>query len=570
MARRGDATRSRWLHSKTQAEARGGMVAARHPLAAEAGREILAAGGNAVDAVVAASFAESVVQPAASTIGGGGILCARLGGTSYGVNYLFEAPGGARPDMFPVTGEAGQALFGWSGVKDRLNEIGHLAAAVPGSVAGLCRAAQAHGRLGLGALLKPAIRLAQDGFEMDWYGSLMAGIHLDEIMRFPWTARLLLRDGRYPYRPAMLGPGDVHRQPELAETLRAIATDGADAFYRGAIAQSIADEMARGGGIVALADLARYRALESGLQETVYRGHRVLGHPDALMIYVEFLNILAQFDMAALAPEDPRRLHLIVEIFRRCWHDRMRFSGDRRFVDGPWEELASAAYGAAVAATIDPRRRTGLDHHPDPRGPRSPAPGPASRAESRTVHISAVDRDGGIASLTETVLGNYGCLVATASGVLLNNGMMSFAPVPGHANSIAPGKRPGSNMTPLLVLDPTGRPFLALGASGGRKIITAVLQVLNLVIDHKLGIQEAVAHPRVDLEGERVIVDARLPPDVADDLRAMGHEVAVREEGLSTFEFGNALGLLIEPSGLVKGGVNPFQATAAVGVDAPG
>jgi|SRR5579862_981769 len=565
-----DKTRSQWVHQKTQAEANGGMVAARHPLAAEAGVEILKAGGNAADAVVAASFAESVVQPVASTIGGGGMIC--YGGPNskpQTINYLYEAPQGARADMFPLESGAGPGLFGWTGVKDSLNEIGALAAAVPGSVAGLTEAVAKFGRLPLNDVMKPAIRLADAGFEMDWYGSLMAGIHLDILRRYKHTAATLLREKQYPYRPRMLGTGDIHRQPELAATLRAISRGGAKEFYQGEVANSIERAVREEGGVLRADDLASYKTISGPAREIEYRGYQIYGQPHAMMLYALFINVLSEFDWSGLSPDDPRRLHLLIEISRRCWHDRYRYNGDARFFKGPWEALASREYAALVADTIDKKKRTSLDRHPDPTA-LTPTVGkgkvsPIKVGDGRTVHISAIDSSGGMASLTETVLGNYGCYVTSDTGVLLNNGMMAFTPMPGHPGSIEPGKRPATNMGPMLVFDPKGQPFMTLGASGGRKIVSAVLQILNLVIDHKFDIQAAVAYPRVEWEGDKVILDARFSHTVINDLISMGHDVETRAEDLSTFEFGNACGITRDASGLLKGGVNPYQATAAVG-----
>jgi gamma-glutamyltranspeptidase/glutathione hydrolase len=527
------------------------MVTSRHPLSAEAGLEILRHGGNAVDAVIAASFAESVVQPAASTIGGGGLLCARLASGSHSVNYMWQTPAAAHAAMFPLEGELNLGLFGWSGVKDQRNEIGGLAAAVPGSVAGLTRAASLCGRLPLSDLLQPAIRLASEGFEMDWYGSLMAANHLDIIKRYPTTARMLLRDGEYPLRPNMIGPADIHRQPELAETLEAISTGGSDAFYSGPIAKSIVDAIQADGGLMTLDDLASYEAQATTPDAVTYRGRTIQGEPSGFAVYALSLNVLSHFDVAALAPDSPARLHLFVEVMRQC---RGRVRGART-EDLP--QLVTPEYAAWLAGHINPHRRVDA-----PEAPPSVAP-----EQTRTVHIAAIDAEGGVASLTETVIGNYGCFVMSETGVLLNNGMIGFAPAPGQANSVTPNKRPSSTMTPILMSDPTDGSVATIGASGGAKIATSVLQILSLMVDHRLSPQAAVSFPRVDLEGPKVILDARFGEAAAAALRSMGHEVERRAEDLSTFEFGNASVIQRQASGVVRAGVNPFQATCAVGFD---
>lgn len=555
-------TRSHWLHEKTEARANGGMVTSRHPQSAEAGVEILRAGGNAVDAAVAASFAESVVQPAASTIGGGGLFSVRFpDGRAEGINYLWQAPSRATADMFPLDGKAERGLFGWMGVKDSLNEIGALAAAIPGSVAGLVKANKTHGRLPLATVMQPAIRLADNGFEMDWYGSLMAGIHLDILKRFPTTARMLLRDGVYPYRPNMIGAADVHRQPELAQTLSAIAAEGASAFYTGPIAASIVEAINANGGRFSLEDLANYEAIAETQAEVSYRGYKVQGVPTGFSIYAMVLTVLSHFPMGSFAPDSVERLHLFIETFRHCRRDRNLGSRDARIVDARLTEMLTPAYAAKLAAQISPTRRA------DIAPPWPDATAAATEEKTRTVHLAAIDGDGCVASLTETVIGNYGCFVTSDTGVLLNNGMISFAPVAGQPDSIAPSKRLSSFISPLQISNPNDSAVVTIGCSGGQKIPTAVLQIATLMLDHGLSPQAAVSFPRVDFEGDLVVLDARFGHATADALRDLGHTVVLRAEELSTFEFGNASVIARDADGVIRAGVNPFQATAAVGFD---
>lgn len=553
-------TRSHWIHDKTEASASGGMVSSRHPLSAEAGLEMLRAGGNAVDAAVAASFAESVVQPAASTIGGGGLFAYRsAAGEAHGINYMWQAPGRATADMFPIEGTPERGLFGWSGVKDRANEIGGLAAAVPGSVAGLVKAARSFGRLPLAEVMKPAIRLAREGFPMDWYGSLMAAIHLDIIKQFPTTASMLLRDGEFPYRPDMIGKADVHRQPALAATLSAVARTGHRAFYTGEIARSIVEAVNVQGGIFTLQDLEGYQAQSTRPLEVSYRDFRIQGEPAGFTIYAQLLQVLSHFELGAMPVDSPERLHILVEVFRHCLRDRLRFDPRSGTEDGPWRRLITPEYARALAARINTRRREDIpaaDDLPTSHG-----------GDSRTVHIAAIDGEGSMASLTETVIGNYGSFVISDTGVLLNNGMISFAPVPGYPNSIEPGRRPSTFISPLHITCPDGRGIMTIGSSGGSKIMTSVLQLASFVIDHGFSPQRAVSAPRIDFEGAKVILDPRFPQHTIDGLRSRGHEVELRSEGLSTFEYGNPCILARDGHGVIRAGVNPFQATTAVGFD---
>lgn len=541
------------------------MVTARHPLAAEAGCEVLRQGGNAVDAAVAASFVGSVVQPVANTIGGGGLLVVRDPEASEAfIDYRYQAPIRATADMFtPVTRGPTSDLFGWSGVSGAANGVGHLAVAAPGSVAGLARAVERFGRRSLSDVMGPAIGLAEDGFEVDWYGSLMQGIHLDILTRFPITARTFLRDGRYPYRPRVLGHGDRLRQPELAAQLRRIAENGPRAFYEGEAAETLVRDVAAGGGILELPDLVGFEPREAQPRRVTFRGHTVLG-PQNMAVWVQLVQILEHFDLSSLEPDAPRRLHLIAEILNRVRGDQLRYYGDLEQIDAPWSELSSTEHAAYLATSIDPTRRT---DPPSDRIAVAHGPGPAPNVEDaeHTVHISAVDERGMMASLTETILGDFGSGVTTETGVLLNNGLVGFNPEPGHPNSVGPRKRPVSFMTPLVVTRPDGSSFLALGASGGRKIAAAVVQILSLVLDHGLGLQDAVSMPRIDLEGDAILLDARFPESAGRDLASMGHRVERRSEDLSTFEFANPCGVLRDPDGTLTGGVNPFQMTSAVG-----
>jgi len=557
---------AQWRHEKTAARGRQGMVAARHPLSAAAGRDILARGGNAVDAAVAASLAGSVVQPMANTIGGGGLMVIvhpTRGKTA--LNYLYEAPAGARPDMFPLNEDAAPGLFGWSGIKDQLNEIGGLAVGIPGSIAGLHTAQSEFGQIGWNQVVEPAIRLARDGFPMDWYGTLMLAVHADQMQDFPLTAAQFLRHGAYAYRPEVIGKADLHRQPRLAETLEAIAMGGPGAFYRGTNAASIATAAAGAKGVLTADDLAGYRVRRYTPAGLRYRTHHLDHVPYGAPTLALFLNILARFDLAAFAPDSVQRFHLVAEALKRAFAYRDRFNGDSDVMTAPWSGLADPDFAAAVAGTIDLGRATPATTAIDPEPFCRSQAGTPGRHEG-TVHISAADQTGCFVALTETVVGNFGSLVTSDSGVLLNNGMIGFSPIPGQLNSVAPGKRPATNMSPVIVSDALGRPVATLGASGGRKIIPAVVQILNLFIDHGLDLQAATSHPRLDLEGGRIIADSRIANSTLDALRRTGHEIEVRTEGLSTFEFGNPCGIQLSDDGYLQSGVNPFQATTAYGL----
>ena len=548
--------RSGWTHSKSLATATGGMVATRHPLAAEAGVSILEAGGNAVDAAVASSLASGVVQALSNTLGGGGFLVVHSPEAgAHAIDYRYEASEKASEDMFDLDDAVSPDGFGWVGVHERSNEIGHRSVAVPGSVPGLALAVDRFGTMPFDAVLEPALRLATDGFEMDWYGSLMQGAHLDLLTANPTTARIYLREGGFPYRPRIIGAADVHRQPELAKTLESIQSGGPDVLRRGPLADSIVSETLRGGGMLTPDDLDGYAVREEAPNVVRYRGHTVFGPPN-MTPFVQILTILEQLDIYPLEPTDPLRLHLIAETLFVVKREQAMRYGDAQFLDSSWDELRDPERTTELVGQIHPR------HHTPRRDSR------ASRGGSRhrnTIHISSADSSGTLVSLTETILGNFGSGVTTETGILLNNGMAGFDPRPGRPNSIRPRRRPLSNMTPIVVTDSSGRAWLTLGASGGPKIVGAVVQVLSHMVDGDMDIQQAIAAPRVDVEGDAIVLDARFGSSVAGALEDLGHEVIQRTEDLSSFEFANPSGVAVDQDGFLYGGANPYQLTEAVG-----
>lgn len=548
--------RSGWAHSKSLVISTGGMVATRHPLAAEAGVSILEAGGNAMDAAVASSLASGVVQPLSNTLGGGGFLVVHSPEDgAHSIDYRYEASENASEDMFDLDDAVSPDGFGWVGVHDRSNEIGHRSVAVPGSVPGLAFAVDRFGTMPFAAVLEPALQLATDGFEMDWYGSLMQGVHLDLLTANPTTARIYLREGGLPYRPRVFGAADVHRQPELAKTLASIQSAGPDVLRRGPVADSIVSGTSRGGGLMTPDDLDGYAVREATPNVVRYRGHTVFGPPN-MAAFVQILAILEQLDIGALEPADPLRLHLIAETLFVVKREQAMRYGDAQFLDSSWDELRDPDRTTELLGQIHPRRHTG------------PQEGLRSQGGSRhrnTIHISAADGSGTLVSLTETVLGNFGSGVTTETGILLNNGMAGFDPRPGRPNSIRPRRRPLSNMTPIVVADSSGRGWLTLGASGGPKIVGAVVQVLSHLVDCGMDIQQAIAAPRVDVEGDAIVLDARFGSPIAGALEDLGHEVIQRTEDLSSFEFANPSGVAIGPDGFLYGGANPYQLTEAVG-----
>lgn len=490
------------------------MVVAGSPIASQVGRDILRQGGNAVDAAVAVGFAMAVVHPEAGNLGGGGFMVLRLAdGTVQTLDYRETAPARATRDMY---------LDSLGEPTDR-SLTGHLAAGVPGAVAGLTEAHHRFGHLPFAAVIAPAIGLARDGFLVDEYRSRSIAGDSARLARFPASRASYLPNGAPP------AAGTTLRQPDLAATLEAIRVHGADGFYRGSVADLIVAEMERGGGVISRDDLAGYRAIWREPIAIRYRGYTIYSMPPASSGGVtmgEILNIMEGYD--PVPPfGSPGLVHLEAEAMRRAFTDRNTWLGDPAFVQNPTDRLLSKSYAADL--------RKGIGEHASP----TPAFAPGPRTGASTTHYSVVDAEGNAVSCTTTLNDSYGSAVTvTGGGFLLNDEMDDFATAPGkpnmyglvqgEANAIAPGKRMLSAMTPSIVLDPHGRLFLVVGTPGGPRIITMVYHVISNVIDHRMSLPDAVVAPRMHHQGLPDTLQVELggfPPATLDSLRARGHAI---------------------------------------------
>jgi gamma-glutamyltranspeptidase / glutathione hydrolase len=496
------------------AEGSRAMVVAGSPIASQVGREILRQGGNAVDAAVAVGFAMAVVHPEAGNLGGGGFMVIRLAdGTVQTLDYRETAPARATRDMY---------LDSLGEPTDR-SLTGHLAAGVPGAVAGLTEAHHRFGHLPFAAVIAPAIGLARDGFLVDEYRSRSIAGDSARLARFPASRASFLPDGAPP------AAGTVLRQPDLAATLEAIRERGADGFYHGPVADLIVTEMERGGGLISHGDLASYRAIWREPIAIKYRGYTIYSMPPASsggITMGEILNIMEGYD--PLPPfGSPGLMHLEAEAMRRAFTDRNTWLGDPAFVQNPTDRLLSKSYAADLRKSIGERATP------------TPAFTPAPRTGASTTHYSVVDADGNAVSCTTTLNDSYGSAVTvTGAGFLLNDEMDDFATAPGkpnmyglvqgEANAIAPGKRMLSAMTPSIVLDPEGRLLLVVGTPGGPRIITMVYHVISNVIDHRMTLPDAVVAPRMHHQGlpDTLRVErGGFTPATLDSLRARGHAI---------------------------------------------
>ena len=495
------------------AVARRGMVASDAPLASRAGVEILRAGGNAVDAAVATGFALAVVYPEAGNLGGGGFTLVRMAdGRTAAVDYRETAPIAATRDMF----------LDDSGRLTRASVVGPLASGVPGSVAGLVETHARFGVLPLAQVMAPAIRLAEDGFEVD---SLL-GASLDRyapLIRQFAGARVFLPND------VAIGRGEVLRQPALAQTLRAIADSGAAAFYTGGLARRVAADLRAVGAIITAEDLAAYKVAWREPLRGTYRGRTILTMPppSSGATMLEALNILEGFD--SLPPfGSARRAHLIASAFQRAFVDRNALLADPAFASVPVRRLTDKSYAASLRASIGS----------------SATPTASVMASMRegmhTTHYSVVDAHGNVVATTTTINDLYGSGVYLPTvGFFLNDEMDDFAGAPGRPNlyglvqgeqnAIVPGKRMLSSMLPTVVLDRSGRPLLILGARGGPRIITSVTQTIVNVIDHGMTLAQAIAAPRMHhqaLPDTMRYENGGVSAATLEALRAMGYGLA--------------------------------------------
>ncbi len=509
--------RSNWLHTKTEPVAPNGMVTAEHHLAAEAGVEVLRDGGNAVDAAVAAGFVMGVVEPFTSGIGGiAGLVIRRPDGATTTIEGGTRAPRAARADMFELRGGGTRSgMYAWPAVKDDANIEGPLSVGVPGHAAALCLAHERYGRLSRARVMEPAIRVARGGFEVDWYVSLSLAMYHERLHRAGDGGSIFFRPSGAPLRPPIgTEPSDRLVQDALASALETIARDGPRALYEGELASAIVDGVRACGGVLSLDDLRGYTAVETEPLATMYRGHRVVTLPGLTggPTVARALAILDAFSIGASEQGSAEHLHLVAEALRAAFLQRF----------------------SALA-----------DH---------------------TTHINAIDRDRTMVTLTQTLGQGFGSgFVPQGTGIVLLDTMTWFDPVPGHPNSIAPGKRVLWAGAPTLVLRGNA-PFLAVGAPGGRKIMSAVTQSIVNVVDFGDGPLDAVNRPRVHDEGEGLLVDSRVPESVRTELADLGHTVQLKEETLMSAWFARPQAILVDPkTGDLRGGVDALKPAAAVG-----
>jgi gamma-glutamyltranspeptidase/glutathione hydrolase len=504
--------------------AKSAMVSVQEAVAAEVGLQVLRDGGNAVDAGVAVALALAVTLPRAGNLGGGGFMMVHDAetGETRAIDYREMAPASATRDMYlDADGNADSTLSRFHG----------LAVGVPGTVAGMQLALETYGTMTLEQAAAPAIRLAEDGILVtaDLADSLKA---LEKRMKtWPATAAIFYKEDGSFYEP-----GDVLKQPDLAATLKKIAAEGPDGFYKGEVAEKIAASVQEAGGSMTVEDLANYRAVIRAPVTGTYRGHEIVSMPPPSSggtHIIQILNVMEGYPIGFLGHNSSDTIHLMAEAMKRAYADRSEYLGDPDFVDVPVKALTSKDYAAKIRDGISLNRATPSA---------TIKPGKLAPYESdQTTHFSIVDKDGNAVSNTYTLNFSYGSgMTAAGTGVLLNNEMDDFSAKPGvpnaygliggEANAVKPGKRPLSSMSPTIVLK-DGKPFLVTGSPGGSRIITTTLQVISNMIDHGMNVAEATHAARIHhqwLPDEIRVEDGGLSRDTVAALEAKGHTIAVK------------------------------------------
>ena len=532
--------------------AKNGMVATQEALASDIGLKILKEGGNAVDAAVAVGFALAVTLPRAGNIGGGGFMMVydAKKNKTVALDYREKAPSSASRDMYlDKDGNAVSDLSRYHG----------LAVGVPGTVAGLLKALENHGTMSRGQVMAPAIALAEKGIVVTPGLTESLEALSPRMQKWPSTKKIFFKPDGSAYQP-----GERLKQPELAKSLKLIATQGADGFYKGETARKLVKAVNDAGGNMSLQDLANYQAVARVPVKGDYRGYEIVLMPPPSsggIHIVQILNILEGYPLKDYGQNSAQTIHLMAEAMQLAYADRAEYLGDSDFIDVPASGLTSQAYADKLRALINPNKATPAAT--------IKANNPLPYESDQTTHFSIVDKDGNAVANTYTLNFSYGTgLVAEGTGILLNNEMDDFSAKPGvpngygliggDANAVEANKRPLSSMSPTIVFKDS-KPYIVTGSPGGSRIITTVTQVISNVIDHDMNIAEATHAPRIHDQWlpDEIRIEKALNVDTIKKLESMGHKVSPQAA------MGSTQSIMMTPNG-VYGSSDPRIVDAAV------
>ena len=512
-----------------------GVVTSNHALASLAGIEMLATGGNAVDAAVATVLALTVVEPMMVGITGAGFVNIHNASTNSSItidNYC-TAPAAAQPDMFtPIS----DSWPDYMETEQQKNKIGHLSVGVPAGLQCWYHIQTKYGHLDFENTVQPAMRYAEQGFSISPYLAGIIETNKIALKSYPGSRDLFFNNNN------PLSTGQLLRNQNYASVLREISKTGDEILTRGWLGNAIEKEMAKNGGIVTQDDIEKYQLEYRNPVKGNYRGYEIVGVGPAssgATHIVQALNLLEKFNIEAMGFGTKEYIHLLAETLKIVFSDRFRFMGDPDFVDVPVQELVSKRYADIRYSEID-LQKAGSFVHGNPE---------LQLGESEnTTHLTVADNDGNIVSMTQTLNDAFGSRVTVpGTGVTLNNTLYNFDPHPGNANSIVPGKRVLSSMAPITVFK-GGKPFMALGTPGGRRIFGSVLQGIINVIDHGMSLQQAVEAPRVWTQGQNLELEFSVSDEASEGLDKMGHSIE-RVDRIA----GGMNGIMFDSEGFIHG-----------------
>lgn len=524
-----------------------GVISAPQPEAVEAGALALKRGGNAVDAAITCALVQGVVDPLMCSIAGVGTLQVYLPdkGVHECLNFTGKAPAAARPDMWEdlIEGETTDG-FGFR-LRGRVNEMGYQSVAVPGSLKAYFEAATRYGIMDWSDIVQPAIDHAEQGWTIRphvyKYVAMQEGgfgrvDNLTKIRAFESSRALLLADDGTPQ-----GPGTKIVNRNYAQTLRTIAADGADAFYSGPIAEEIAAEMARHGGLITLEDLKAVAPARAEPLWGTYRGRKLSTNPPpgAGMVLLEMLNILEHFDLRSMGHNAPDYIRVIAEAIKYGIIDKAAHMGDPAFVDIPIEKLIGKVHAAPLAAKIEAGEKAHVERMP------------LSKESKDTTQVSVLDEHGNAITMTHT-LGMPSGVVSENLGFMYNGSMGIFDPRPGRAGSIAPGKGYTSSMTPTIVFKDEA-PHIVIGAPGATHITLGIMQVLLNILEFGMPISDAIAAPRFSVTSNAIDVSNRIPRYLTDQIASHGYEIRRSSE---SYGFAGVHGVM-NTDGVLSGAADP-------------
>jgi gamma-glutamyltranspeptidase/glutathione hydrolase len=520
------------------------MVASAHPIASAVGIEILEQGGNAVDAAIAVAFALSIAEPNASGIGGGGFMIIKMADQKEAImiDYREMSPGKATAEFFYQSDSSFK----------KLTEPGVATAiGIPGLVAGAELALKNYGSMTLKEILQPAISLARDGIPVSEKLNGMIAENYEKILKYPATAAIYLSD-QMP-----LEIGSTLKNEDLAKTFEKIADNGSKIFYEGEIAEAIVAEVKAQGGLVELSDLHSYQTKIRKPVVGNYRGYQIISAAPATgggTHLIELLNVMEGFNIKKLGHNSAQFIHLFAEAMKMVYADKSINTADPDFYKVPVEKLIHKKYAKLLRKRIN-KAKAVFDYSP---------PNYIVPESNNTSHLSIIDEQGNMVALTQSINNFFGSgIVVPGTGILLNDHLSDFDDTPNRPNSIAPHKRPTSSIAPTIILK-KGKPFMTLGTPGGTRIISALAQIIINVIDFRMSMDEAIEAPRVHCLNKVLHVEGRIPIEVIEQLRSMGHNVKIHPD----FDnyFGGAQGILIDPkTGTLYGGADSRRDGVAIG-----